>query len=297
MTETKFYGGGSKAERIGADTVDFKLSTRPVTKVNRTYPLNTAGGPIDTILMIHGLGASNDQYPMLAEDWARRGYLVLRPDMLDSYHLEGNAAKLKWEQRMIETVEMADRAAELVPVGFTLGAFGLAGHSDGARSVLGALGLQLGGREKPRYQTLAASCGLLLSPPGVDGTMVPEPFGQLVAPIFVVTGDADNGMANNIPQPGTWRTQAAQCNVTSYLSFYEGGDHGHGFPFNPTSQTQRTDEQQQAVELDQYAAFFDWYLRGLDAAGKWITTGMWREFGAPLEFTIKLSAQIPVEVS
>ena len=282
MSDNSLYRDAVQPDglRLTNDTVQMRFrSTQRTTTVSRCYA-GSGPGRIDTIAFIHGLGGSRDDYPMLAEDWARYGYLVLRPDMLDSPYCEGKDAKEQWEDRMRETVELAERVTELLPEGMTLGAFGLGGHSDGARSVMGALGLEL--RDGTRYTTQAARAGLLLSPPGRDNTMSDRPFGGFVAPLYSITGTNDVGEVDDEVQPATWRTECALSvrDVVSVLSVYQDGDHGHGFPFGDHG---RTDADQQVVVRDQCLAWWDWWLRGSDTAAKWTASGLWESYGAPFD--------------
>jgi len=282
MSDTSLYRDAVQPDglRLTTDVIDFRFRcTRRMTQISRCYAAD-GPGQIDTIAFIHGLGGSRDDYPMLAGDWARYGYLVLRPDMLDSPYCEGPDAKDQWEDRMRETVELAERVTELLPEGLTLGAFGLGGHSDGARSVLGALGLGL--RTGKRYTTQAARAGLLLSPPGRDNTMSESPFEGIVAPIYSITGSRDVGEVEDEIQPATWRTECAHTvrDTTSVLSVYQDGDHGHGFPFGDNG---RTDADQQLVVRDQCLAWWDWWLRGSETAAMWTASGLWERNGAPFD--------------
>lgn len=287
MSEADFYRDSTQRVqlRLTTDTVQFRFRcTNRTTSVNRSYPADPIDGAIDTIGFIHGLGGSRDDYPMIAEDWARYGYLVLRPDMLDSPYCEGKDAEDQWEPRMQETVELADRAAELVPAGMKLGALGLGGHSDGARSVMGALGLALYAGH--RYVTSAARAGLLLSPPGQDNSMSDAPFDQIVAPIYTVTGTRDIGNVADETMPAPWRTECARAvpNVVSVLSVYQDGDHGHGFPFGDHG---RTDVTQQAVVRDECLAWWDWWLRGSETAALWTAAGLWQKDAPFFEYSAK----------
>ena len=282
MTDTSLYRDAVQPDglRVTTDVIDFRfLCTGRATQISRCYAAD-GPGKIDTIAFIHGLGGSRDDYPMLADDWARYGYLVLRPDMLDSPYCEGKDAKDQWEDRMRETVELAERAYQLLPDGLELRAFGLGGHSDGARSVLGALGLGL--RNGKRYTTEAARAGLLLSPPGRDNTMSDSPFDGIVAPIYSITGTMDVGEVQDELQPATWRTECARAvrDTTSVLSVYQNGDHGHGFPFGDNG---RTDADQQVVVRDQCLAWWDWWLRGSETAALWTASGRWENNGAPFD--------------
>lgn len=282
--QLKFYNA-APPQPIVQDTIAFGLeSSRRSTHVNRTYP-RAATGPIPTVLFIHGRNASRDAYPKLAQSWAQAGYLVLRPDMADSYYEKLPASETDWRGRYGDTQELTERVDELVPHHLERDRLGLAGHSFGARCVQAALGMAFA--DGSDFRVLDVDCGLLLSPQGADGTTLAQPFGAMLAPLLTLTGTADDAdKLEGGEQPASWRTQCArEANVITALSVYDFGDHGHGFPFGPSG---RVDTTQQSVELDQCLAWLDWTLKDDRKAAKWATSGMWKAYGAPIaEYSVR----------
>jgi hypothetical protein len=276
-----YYSDGLPVGQYQDDVIPVQLAaTGRTTLMKRTWPQGLApGASVPTVLFIHGLGGSRDDYPWLAEEWAAHGYLVLRPDMADSPYQLGRIAASKWWERSLETVEMANEAALYVPAGLLLGPLGIAGHSDGARSCVIANGLRVRDPAHPsnppwrRIETSAARSVLLASPPALDNTMAPDAFSEMVLPMFALTGTADNPQGG-LSDPGTERTACArESTVEAGWMVYRDGDHGHGWPFGAIG---RTDATQQRVELDMMLAWLDYTLKDQRAAAKYIEQGAWQ---------------------
>lgn len=162
------------------------------------------------ILFSHGLGGSVEAGTLLAQQWARAGFLVVHFQHPGSDHSvwkgqQGGFGKLKAAaggQQLQDRVLDMGRVAEAVAGGAKVGAcnlgqgdatrMGAAGHSFGAHTVLALAGQTFGPRgaagRNPRFRAVAA-----LSPmsPGNDAANAPAAFGDIRIPVLAATGSAD----------------------------------------------------------------------------------------------------------
>ncbi len=248
---TPASGGEPKHKgRTLETTIWYPATAGPI--ANGTAVPDVAGGPYPLILFAHGLSATPATYEDLLTRIAAAGYVVvapkfplssgggpLEPDAGDVGNQPGDLSFL------IDEMLDATRASEGLLAGLIdEKAIGVAGHSNGGITVLGATAHSCC-RDK-RIKAVAVLSGAPAPYPGGKYTFANMP------PLLIVHGTADS----LVPLDGMKRT-FNKARGPKVLLTVEGGDHGS---------SASVDGPAGASVLATITDFFAGYLRGDDAA-------------------------------
>ncbi|WP_425570930.1 alpha/beta hydrolase family protein [Rugosimonospora acidiphila] len=233
----------------------------------------TTGRDLPIIVFSHGYGWSMDGYAPLADFWAARGFVVVRPTHLDSRTLDLPAddprTPLIWRhrvedlKRVLDRLDLLEAAVPGLAGRFDSSRIAVAGHSWGAQTasmLLGARVLDSEGVPGEDMSDPRVAAGVLLALPGPGGAdlspfaaehfpfMNPS-FDGMTAPALVVAGDRDQS-ALSVRGPD-WFTDPyfLSPGAKSLLTLY-GAEHSLG-GIPGYSVTETTDESPERVALIQ----------------------------------------------
>jgi predicted dienelactone hydrolase len=249
--------------------------------VRVTYPKGEAPAP--ALVFSHGLYGSKDGYQPLARFWASHGYVVIQPTHPDSLR-EGfrqpRAAMQAWDDRPRQISLVLDSLPAIedkTGAKIDRGRIGVGGHSFGAHTSMlvgGAVaypGLLAKGRS---FRDPRVKATLLISPQGVGGVFRRDSWKDYAVPALVITGSLDRSPITDATPESRLDPFRLGPKGRMHLVWIEGAHHGFGgisgarFPGAGPP-----DEGQVWVVQQASLAFFDAFVRGDEAAAKWLGDG------------------------
>ncbi len=249
--------------------------------VRVTYPKGDAPAPV--LVFSHGLYGSKDGYQPLARFWASHGYAVIQPTHPDSLR-EGFKAQAEavraWDERPKQVSAVIDALGtieEKTGAKLDREKIGVGGHSFGAHTSMlvgGAVaypGLFAKGRS---FRDPRVKCTLLVSPQGVGGLFRDDSWKDYPVPALVITGSLDTSPINDTKPENRLDPFKLGPDGRMHLVWIEGARHGFGgisgarFP-----SAGPPDEGQVWVVQQASLAFFEAFVRGDEAAAKWLVAG------------------------
>ena len=245
--------------------------------VRVTYPKGDALAPV--VVFSHGLYGSKDGYQPLARFWASHGYVVIQPTHPDSLRegfKERAEAMRAWDERPKQISAVIDALGTIEEkTGGKLDRerIGVGGHSFGAHtSMLIGGAVVFPGRLS--FRDPRVKCTLLISPQGVGGILRPDSWKDYAVPALVITGSEDRSQITEATPESRLDPFKLGPDGKMQLVWIEGAHHGFGgisgsrFPgAGPTDKGQVWVVQQASL------AFFDAFVKGDEAAAKWLKDG------------------------
>jgi len=162
------------------------------------------GGRLPVVVFSHGANSSNEDYDLLWQAWASRGYCVIGPNHIDSGPVESQrkvARSELWPARMADaTLPMQQPGRfDAIAVGHGMRidwrAVCAAGHSFGAvvaQSLAGASILNPGDGSRFDGHVANIKACIALSPPGPLAGFIPnDAWAGVAVPSLLQTGDRD----------------------------------------------------------------------------------------------------------
>jgi predicted dienelactone hydrolase len=284
------YKPGSGPYRVRTTDYEWRDTARNRIVPVRIHAPDDPGHLFPVVVFSHGLGGSRAAGAAWGAHWASHGYVAVHlqhagsdealwkdsPDagageamraLKGGINARNTIARLKDVSFALDRLEALDRSDPAWRHRLDLARVGLAGHSYGAETALGATGKRYG----PRELALAdrrIRAAIAMSPPGgpVDA------FGAIRVPVMVLTGTLDDSPAWLTP------TRAAERRAVfdglpardKFLVVFDGGDH-MVFSGQPR---RRGDASADAFIHRQIrmatVAFWDAYLRDDAAAREWL---------------------------
>ncbi len=247
--------------------------------VRVTYPKGDAPAPV--VVFSHGLYGSKDGYQPLARFWASHGYVVIQPTHPDSLREGAQAEAVRaWDERPKQVSLVIDGLAtieEKTKRKLDREKIGAGGHSFGAHTSMlvgGAVaypGLFGKGRS---FRDPRVKCTLLLSPQGVGGLFREDSWKDYAVPALVVTGSLDTSPINDTKPENRLDPFRLGPEGRMHLVWIEGAHHGFGGISGARfSGAGPPDEGQVWVVQQASLAFFDAFVKGDEAAAKWLKDG------------------------
>lgn len=245
--------------------------------VRVTYPKGDALAPV--VVFSHGLYGSKDGYQPLARFWASHGYVVIQPTHPDSLRQgfkESREAMQAWDERPKQISAVLDSLATIEErTGRKLDRerIGVGGHSFGAHTAMlvGGAVVHPGRRT---FRDPRVKCTLLISPQGVGGLFRDDSWKDYPVPALVITGSLDTSPINDTKPETRLDPFRLGPDGRMHLVWIEGAHHGFGgisgarFP-----SAGPRDEGQVWVVQQASLAFLDAFVKGDEAAAKWLAAG------------------------
>lgn len=249
--------------------------------VRVTYPKGDKPAPV--IVFSHGLYGSKDGYQPLARFWAANGYVVIQPTHPDSLK-EGfqpvHEATRAWDERPKQISHVIDSLATIEEkTGRKLDRdrIGVGGHSFGAHTSMligGAIaypGLLAKGQS---FRDPRVKATLLISPQGATGIFAKDSWKDYAVPALVITGSLDNSPVNDTKPENRLDPFKLGPEGKMSLVWIDGAHHGFGgISGSRFAGSGPPDEGQVWVVQQASLAFFDAFVKGDEAAAKWLADG------------------------
>ncbi len=249
--------------------------------VRVTYPKGDAPAPV--VVFSHGLYGSKDGYQPLARFWASHGYVVIQPTHPDSLRegfQERTDAMRAWDERPKQISAVIDALATIEEkTGRKLDRerIGVGGHSFGAHTsmLVGGAIAYVGLRAKgTSFRDPRVKATLLISPQGAGGLLRKDSWMEYAVPALVITGSLDTSPISETKPESRLDPFKLGPDGKMHLVWIEGAHHGFGgisgarFPGAGPP-----DEGQVWVVQQASLAFFDAFVKGDEAAAKWLAEG------------------------
>jgi len=284
------YKPGSGPYRVRTTDYEWRDAARNRIVPVRIHAPDDPGHLFPVVIFSHGLGGSRAAGAAWGEHWASHGYVAVHlqhagsdealwRDAVDSgageamrsmkggINARNTIARLKDVSFALDRLEALDRSDPAWRHRLDLGRVGIAGHSFGAETTLGAAGKRYGARELALADRRIRAA-IAMSPPGGPDAA----FAAIRVPVMVLTGTLDDSPAWLTP------TKAADRRTVfdglpprdKFLVVFDGGDH-MVFSGQPR---RRGDASADAFIHRQIrmatVAFWDAYLRDDAAAREWL---------------------------
>ncbi len=172
------------------------------------------GSDLPVIVFSHGFGSSMNGYAPLADHWAARGFVVVRPTHLDSRTLgiphEDPRTPRIWRiriedlTRVLDGLDVLEAAVPGLGGRVGRGRIAVAGHSWGAQTASTLLGARVLGPDGVPREDMSdprVRAGVLLALAGLGDDLTPfavenlpflrPSFDTMTAPALIVAGDRD----------------------------------------------------------------------------------------------------------
>ncbi|MFD9009544.1 alpha/beta hydrolase family protein [Streptomyces sp. NPDC059552] len=172
------------------------------------------GSDLPVIVFSHGFGWSMNGYAPLADHWAARGFVVVRPTHLDSRTLaiphEDPRTPRIWRTRIedltrvLDGIDVLEAAVPGLGGRVGRGRIAVAGHSWGAQTASALLGARVLGPDGAPGEDMSdprVGAGVLLALAGLGDDLTPfavenlpflrPSFDTMTAPALIVAGDHD----------------------------------------------------------------------------------------------------------
>lgn len=276
----------------------------------RAYLPEDLSTPAPVVIWSHGGGGSREGAAYLGQHLASHGYAAFHIQ-----HKGSDTEALRTDPTQIRAAVMspeggADRyrdvqfAVDSLVAMARQGSYagrldgsriGMSGHSFGAITTLIAAGQRLPGFEQdlaePRF---LAAYALSPSPPR-PGYRHPDPYSAMLMPIFHLTGTKDDSPMGDFDPIDRQRPFEETDNVDQYLLVLNDATH-----FTPSGRLQRGGEDLSYPGIERHhdlilmsaTAFWDWHLKGEEAARAWLEGGgLVEELGEDGTFIFKPAAQ------
>jgi predicted dienelactone hydrolase len=245
--------------------------------VRVTFPRGDRRSPV--IVFSHGLYGSKDNYQPLARFWASHGYAVIQPTHPDSIKegVRGQREAMKaWDERPKQVSQVIDSLAtieEKTGAKLDREKIGVGGHSFGAHtSMLVGGAVVYPGRLS--FRDARAKCTLLISPQGVGGLFREDSWKEYPVPALVITGSLDTSPINETKPEDRLAPFKLGPDGRMHLVWIEGAHHGFGGISGARfAAAGPADEGQVWVVQQASLAFFDAFVKGDEAATKWLKDG------------------------
>jgi predicted dienelactone hydrolase len=291
------YKSDPGSHEVAVETFDWRDADRDRPVPAKIYYPARGEGPWTVVIVSHGLGGSRDGLSYLGRHWASHGYVSVHLQHLgsDTAVWKGKANPM---QAMREAVaDVSNAVARPADVSFAidqvttmqegdgplagrldLDRVGMAGHSFGAWTTLAVSGL---GARRPLFRDTRIKAAIPLSAPAAKPWQRNRAYRHIRIPVLHMTGTRDDS-----PVTGA---KAAERRIPfdridgaeQYLVTFEGGDHmvfsdrrwgtisrEPGTSGDPSKDARFHDLIRQAT-----TAFWDAYLKGDDAALRWLAEG------------------------
>jgi len=249
--------------------------------VRVTRPKDDAPAPV--LVFSHGLYGSKDGYQTLALFWASHGYAVIQPTHPDSLR-EGfkgqREAMQAWDVRPKQISQVIDALGTIEEkTGGKLDRerIGVGGHSFGAHTAMlvgGAVaypGLFAKGKS---FRDPRVKCTLLISPQGVGGLFREDSWKDYPVPALVITGSLDTSPINDTKPENRLDPFKLGPDGRMHLLWIEGAHHNFGGISGARFPGAGPPDEGQVWVVEQASlAFFDAFVKGDEAAAKWLADG------------------------
>lgn len=295
---------------VASSVAEWTDAARHRTLPVKVYMPRGAQGDLPVVFFSHGLGGSREGGKEWGEHWASHGYLAIHLQHPGSDEAVWKGAGLSAAKAMREAAspqqlqaraddihfaldELArrKRAGEAPFAAADLDRIGLAGHSFGAVTTLGA-----GGQSYPRsphadspLRDERIKAIVALSPNGRERAGdLDRQFGTIRIPALTITGTRDGDILGDGTTPEDRRKPYAHMQgPDKYLAVFEGGDHmvfgGHTMRRAPTPIDRAIQSGTRAIMV----AFWDAYLRRDADAKAWLASAAPHALGSMAEFRAK----------
>ncbi|MCW5822259.1 MAG: hypothetical protein KIT34_05615 [Cyanobacteria bacterium TGS_CYA1] len=294
-----------RAQDASFATKDFVMTDKARNKnlpVKVTFPTSNSSQKYPVIIFSHGALGSKDNYQPLIKYWTAHGYVCIQPTHSDSLTLKSPDERRKilfgfmqkksldsldifqdWQNRPADISFILDELSSMqkyIPElkdKIDTQRIGMAGHSFGAHTSQLLAGTKIGGTDK--FSDPRPKAFLLMSPQGreqgfsADGNLKDNSWSGFKRPMLLVTGTNDTGRNG---KDYTWRVEPYKYSPSGkkHLLVLAGADHGlggisgSGFSMRTKKQnSKQVEEVQKETE-----AFFDYYLKGDETAGKYLVS-------------------------
>lgn len=245
--------------------------------VRVTCPRGDERWPV--IVFSHGLYGSKDGYEPLARFWASHGYAVIQPTHPDSIKggFRGQREAMQaWDERPKQVSQAIDALAaigEKAKAKLDPERIGVGGHSFGAHTsmLVGGAIVYLGRRS---FRDARAKCTLLISPQGVGGLFREDSWKDYPVPALVITGSLDTSPINDTKPEDRLAPFRLGPGGRMHLVWIEGAHHGFGGISGARFAGAGPEDEGQVWVVQQASlAFFDAFVKGDEAAAKWLREG------------------------
>jgi pimeloyl-ACP methyl ester carboxylesterase len=256
-----------------------------------------AKGSFPVIAFSHGAVCFPQQYASITDFWVSHGYVVIRPDHLDSPNL--GKVKPQDAPRLLDTRvrDMSFVLDELTTIDAQLSAFpgtidpehaAVAGHSFGGMIAMvktgltmqDATGTVLASYPDPRFRVAVIMSGVGQVPPLKNmpqvAYMTDDAFAGLARPLLASGGTLDEGnVGTGEVYPWQWRMSPYTLARPGdkYSLVLDNADHYLGGLICREDRGGEDDPQAVAVVRAVQTAFLDAYLKDDAAAQAWLVTG------------------------
>jgi predicted dienelactone hydrolase len=249
--------------------------------VRVTRPKGDAPQPV--IVFSHGLYGSKDGYEPLARFWASFGYAVIQPTHPDSLKegFKGQREAMKaWDERPKQISAVIDALGTIEEkTGGKLDRerIGVGGHSFGAHTAMlvgGAVaypGLFAKGKS---FRDPRVKCTLLISPQGVGGLFHEDSWKDYPVPALVITGSEDTSPINDTKPENRLDPYRLGPDGRMHLVWIDGAHHNFGGISGARYPGAGPPDEGKVWVVQQASlAFFDAFVKGDEAARKWLEEG------------------------
>jgi predicted dienelactone hydrolase len=245
--------------------------------VRVTCPKGDRRWPV--IVFSHGLYGSKDGYEVLARFWASHGYAVIQPTHPDSIKqgVRGQREAMQaWDERPKQVSQVIDALAlieEKAGTKLDRERIGVGGHSFGAHtSMLVGGAVVYPGRRS--FRDARVKCTLLISPQGVGGLFREDSWKDYPVPALVITGSLDTSPINDTKPEDRLAPFKLGPDGRMHLVWIEGAHHGFGGISGARFAGAGPKDEGQVWVVEQASlAFFDAFVKGDEAAAKWLKDG------------------------
>jgi predicted dienelactone hydrolase len=249
--------------------------------VRVTYPKGDAPAPV--LVFSHGLYGSKDGYQVLARFWASHGYAVIQPTHPDSLKegFKGQAEAMQaWDERPKQISQVIDALAtieEKTGTKLDRERIGVGGHSFGAHTSMlvgGAVAYPGLLSKGTSFRDPRVKATLLISPQGVGGIFRNDSWKEYPVPALVITGSLDTSPINDTKPENRLDPYNLGPAGKMHLVWIEGAHHGFGGISGARFKGAGPPDEGQVWVVEQASlAFLDAFVKGDEAAVKWLAEG------------------------
>jgi len=289
--EAKPYKPDPGPHKVTVQPYDWHDAKRDRDVPAKIYYPSEGQGHWPVVIVSHGLGGSRDGLVYLGRHWASHGYVSVHIQ-----HLGSDTAVWKGKKDWLAAMRgaVADVRNAIVRPGdvrfaidevtrmhegdgplagrLDLERVGMAGHSFGAWTTLAVAG-QLAAGRRPLFRDGRVKAAIPLSPSPAPPHQRHKAYGQIRIPLLHMTGTLDTSPVRD--------TKAIERRIPfdrimlaeQYLITFKGGDHMvfSGTRWQPAPNDK--DPVFHSLILQSTTAFLDAYLRGDEAARRWLAEG------------------------
>jgi predicted dienelactone hydrolase len=244
--------------------------------------------PAPVVLFSHGLGGSREGSKFLGLHWAKRGYVAVflqhpgsdtgvwrgtklterKAKLKDAAGLENFRMRVEDVPAVLDQLEKWNADGQPFAKRFELTKFGMSGHSFGAVTTQAVSGQEFRVGKKLTDPRIKAAVVMSPSGPAIGDPKVA--FGKVSIPWLLMTGTKDGSPISNMEAKDRLVVFPALPEGSKYELVLKDAEHSVFTDHKlPGERGQRNPKHHQAI-LALSTAFWDAYLRGDDAAKKWL---------------------------